>query len=257
MHYPFDIPLGGSVRLPIHLVCEMLAYTLAYRYYLYLRTRRPDPISDENRVWIFVGAATGALFGSHLLGILERPAELSQLDLVQWMANKTVVGGFLGGLIGVESTKKIIGVRVSSGDLMTYPILLGLVIGRIGCHLAGLPDGTQGLPTTLPWAVDFGDGIPRHPVNLYEIVFLAALAFLIRNRERQGALPNGLRFKIFLIGYLIWRFFVEWLKPVYFFPFGLSTIQLAALAGLFYYRKTILSVFQPAAHHNGPREERF
>ena len=58
-------------------------------------------------------------------------------------------------------------------------------LGRIGCFLAGLADMTYGTPTTLPWGRDFGDGIGRHPVQLYEspamLVFLGwFLAWLRR-----------------------------------------------------------------------------
>ena len=250
MHFPLEFHFGAA-RIPAHLVFEMLAYTFGYRLYVWQRARSRDLISDDHRGWIFIGAAAGALLGSHILGILENPQNLSHLNLLLWMGNKTVVGGFLGGLAGVEITKKIIGVRVSSGDLMTYPLLAGLVIGRLGCHFAGLTDGTHGLPSSLPWAVDFGDGVPRHPVNLYEIIFLAALCVAIwrletRAKTRPGSdtsitpLPDGARFKIFLTGYLLWRFFAEWLKPVYVFPIGLSSIQLACLAGLFYYRSYLL-----------------
>jgi len=38
------------------------------------------------------------------------------------------------------------------------PLAVGIAVGRIGCFLTGLDDHTYGLPTTLPWAVDFGDG---------------------------------------------------------------------------------------------------
>ena len=221
----------------------MLSYTLGYRLYVWQRACSRDRISDDQRWWIFIGAAAGALLGSHVLGIFENPQNLAHLNLLLWMSNKTVVGGFLGGLIGVETTKKMIGVTVSSGDLMTYPLIGGLAIGRLGCHFAGLSDGTHGSPTALPWAIDFGDGVSRHPVNLYEVLFLALLAASIFWLERSAALSDGARFKIFLIGYLLWRFFAEWLKPVYFFPFGLSTIQLACLACLFYYRQYL---FRPS-----------
>lgn len=241
MHYPLEIQLGAA-HIHAHLLFEMLAYTLGYRLYVWQRSRSRDLISDDHRWWIFTGAAAGAFLGSHLLGVLERPAELNQLNWLVWLNNKTVMGGFLGGLIGVETTKKMIGVRVSSGDLMVYPLIFALVIGRLGCHFAGLEDGTHGLPAALPWAIDFGDGIPRHPVNLYEIIALLLLAGVIRSLEKQQPLSDGMRFKIFMIGYLIWRFFVEWLKPAWLFPFGLSSIQLACLAGLFYYRKTIVRV---------------
>lgn len=247
MHYPLEIPVG-PFHISAHLLFEMLAYTLGYRLYVWQRSRSQDAISDDQRWQIFMGAAAGAFLGSHLLGVLERPAELAELNWLIWLDNKTIVGGLLGGLVGVETTKKIIGVRVSSGDLMTFPLIVALAIGRLGCHFAGLQDGTHGLPSTLPWAIDFGDGIPRHPINLYEITMLFALAVAIRRREKKGPLPDGMRFKIFMIGYLFWRFFVEWLKPAWFFPFGLSTIQVACLAGLFYYRKTITLIIRNNAN---------
>ncbi|MFN0216236.1 MAG: prolipoprotein diacylglyceryl transferase [Saprospiraceae bacterium] len=242
MHYPLEFHFG-SAKIPAHLIFEMLAYTMGYRLYVWQRARSQDLISDEGRMWIFLGAAAGALIGSHLLGILENPSYLEQLNWQVWLANKTIVGGLLGGLIGVEWTKKIIGVNTSSGDLMTYPLLFGLAVGRIGCHLAGLTDGTHGSPSSLPWALDFGDGVPRHPVNLYEVVFLFGLAFFIFQKEKRvahlegvpHALPNGMLFKIFMVGYLLWRFSVEFIKPVWMLPIGISPIQLTALAGLLYY----------------------
>ena len=236
MHYPLEIHLGKA-NVPAHLLFEMLAYTIGYRLYVWQRARNHDLISDDGRMWIFLGAAAGALIGSHLLGILENPAYLAELNWQLWLGNKTIVGGLLGGLIGVELTKKIIGVTSSSGDLMTYPLLVSLAIGRIGCHLAGLTDGTHGNPSNLPWAIDFGDGIPRHPVNLYEVIFLAVLGFFILQKEKRGALPNGMRFKIFMVSYLLWRFAVEFIKPVWVLPIGISPIQLAVLGGLLYYWK--------------------
>lgn len=241
MHYPVEIILGPA-HIPAHLVFEILAYSLGFRVYQWARKRVQDPISTENRWWIFLGAVAGAFFGAHILGVLERPLPQTDHFAYYFMANKTVLGGFLGGLIGVEWTKKIIRVTYSSGDLMAYPILIALMIGRIGCHLAGLTDGTHGLPSTLPWAIDFGDGIPRHPVNLYEIVFLGLLGLFIFVLENGGLtrsgnprLANGGRFKLFMICYLCWRFMVEWLKPVWYFSFGLTSIQMAAGAGLVYY----------------------
>jgi phosphatidylglycerol:prolipoprotein diacylglycerol transferase len=241
MHYPVEIVLGPA-HIPAHLIFEILAYSLGFRAYQWARKRVQDPISTENRWWIFLGAVAGAFFGAHLLGVLERPLPQSGNFIIYFMANKTVLGGFLGGLIGVEWTKKIIGVTHSSGDLMAYPMILALVIGRIGCHLAGLNDGTHGLPATLPWAIDFGDGMPRHPVNLYEIAFLCLLGlfiFVLENgglkRSNTSRLADGGRFKLFMIGYLCWRFAAEWLKPVWYFSLGFTSIQMAAAAGLVYY----------------------
>jgi len=156
------------------------------------------------------------------------------------MGNTTIVGGLLGGLIGVELTKKQIGVKVSSGDLMVYPIILAMIIGRLGCHFAGLEDGTYGVSSALPWAVNFGDGIRRHPTNLYEIVFWVFLWLFLFCLEKKYELNNGARFKILMTAYLLFRLWIEFIKPAYFFNFGLSAIQLACLAGLLYYYKLFL-----------------
>jgi phosphatidylglycerol---prolipoprotein diacylglyceryl transferase len=54
--------------------------------------------------------------------------------------------------------------------------------------VGGLAGHTDGNPTTLPWGVNFGDGIPRHPTQLYEIAFLAAwTTVLLMRRPRLSA----------------------------------------------------------------------
>ncbi len=239
MHFPANIPIGKSF-IPIHFVCETLAYTLGYRYYIYLRKYSKDPIPDSKRVIIFIGAALGGFLGSHILGVLEQPPLLTRMTLLYFMGNTTVVGGLLGGLIGVELTKKKIGVTVSSGDLMVYPLIAAMIIGRTGCFLAGIEDGTYGIASTLPWAVNFGDGIRRHPTNLYEILFWIALWATLRIIERKHQFADGARFKLFMLYYLIFRLLIEFIKPDYFFSFGLSVIQLACLAGIAYYYKVFI-----------------
>jgi phosphatidylglycerol---prolipoprotein diacylglyceryl transferase len=55
---------------------------------------------------------------------------------------------------------------------------LGIAIGCIGCLLAGLGDQTHSIPTGVAWGWDFGNGINRHPVALYESIALAAFAII-------------------------------------------------------------------------------
>jgi phosphatidylglycerol---prolipoprotein diacylglyceryl transferase len=240
MIWPVYVVFFGA-KISVHLIFEMLAYISAVYFFQWLRNRVSDPIDDHNRMVIFIGGATGAFLGSHFLGSWERPDEF-HWDLIYIMANKTIAGGLIGGLCAVELTKKLIGVTTSSGDLMTFPLLSAMFVGRIGCHLSGLEDGTIGSPSTLPWAMNFGDGVLRHPVNLYEMAFLLGLAAFIYYRQRQQPLPNGAQFKTFMIGYMGWRVAIEWLKPVYFWPIGLSSIQIACLGCLLYY--AVLSVTQ-------------
>jgi phosphatidylglycerol:prolipoprotein diacylglycerol transferase len=239
LRFPLNIPLG-SAHIPVHFVCETLAYFVGYRYYAYLRKRTTDTISANNRLIIFIGAAFGAFLGSHVVGVLENPTLLSHFSLIYFMGNKTIVGGMLGGLCGVELTKKQIGVAVSSGDLMVYPLILAMLIGRIGCFFAGLEDGTYGIASKSPWAIDFGDGIRRHPTNLYEIVFWLMLWLVLRLIERRHQFANGARFKIFMVSYLVFRLLIEFIKPAYFFGFGVSVIQLACISGILYYYKVFL-----------------
>jgi len=239
MHFPINIPFGESV-VPLHFICETLAYTIGYRYYSFLKKRNHDLISDSNRIIIFIGAALGGFLGSHIIGVLENPQLLNKMNLVYFMGNTTIIGGLLGGLIGVELTKKRIGVTTSSGDLMVYPLILAMMIGRTGCFLAGLEDGTYGVASTLPWAINFGDGIPRHPTNLYEILFWILLWITLHETEKRKQLADGSKFKLLMISYLCFRFLIEFIKPAYSFSFGLSVLQLTALAGLIYYYKVFL-----------------
>jgi len=236
MHFPINIPFGQSI-IPLHFICETLAYAIGYRYYAYLKRKNHDVISESDRITIFIGAALGGFLGSHIIGILENPQLLNKINIVYFMGNTTIIGGLLGGLIGVELTKKRIGVTSSSGDLMVYPLILAMIIGRTGCFMAGLEDGTYGVQTTLPWAINFGDGISRHPTNLYEILFWLLLWSVLHQLEMSRQFADGAKFKLFMVSYLCFRLFIEFIKPAYFFSFGLSVLQLTALAGLIYYYK--------------------
>lgn len=240
MEFPVNIRFGSWV-IPSHLIFEIAAYTVGFRYFLYLRKRSDDIISTDHRTILFIAAAAGALLFSRVIGILENPEIFSgEFNLATALGNKTILGGLFGGLLAVELCKKMIGVKTSSGDLMTYPLLLAMIIGRIGCFLAGLEDGTYGVESSLPWAMDLGDHIRRHPTNLYEILFLVITWISIYALEKKYELANGARFKLFLLGYFIFRFLVEFIKPVCPVVLGLSVIQLTSLTGIIYYYRVIL-----------------
>lgn len=177
---------------------------------------------------VMVGLLAGAAIGNKLVFWIERP-EAWQLLLSGQFAfpGQSIVGGLLGGLIGVELAKALTRQTRSTGDAMIWPLTWGILVGRIGCYLAGLHDDTFGLPSRLPWAVDFGDGVPRHPTQLYDmaVVMALALAVTFARQGRFDAVP-GLAFKLFLSGYLAWRLFVDGFKPVpHAYAWGWSGIQ--------------------------------
>jgi prolipoprotein diacylglyceryltransferase len=121
----------------------------------------------------------------------------------------------------------------STGDLYAIPLALGIAIGRVGCFLTGLDDRTYGTPTSLPWGVDFGDGVLRHPTQLYEMAFLGLLALGLLRRHLRGH-PEGHLFRLFMASYLAWRLAVGFIQPGATW-LGLSAIQWACAAGLLYY----------------------
>ena len=221
---------------------EPLSFFIGFRYFIYLKKKQGDIIPPANRTWILLGVIFGALLGSRIIGGIENPVSMSNAKnlWVYFYQNKTVLGGFLGGLFGVELVKTIIGEKQASGDLFTYPIILALIIGRIGCLSMGVYEETYGLPTAMPWGMHLGDKEIRHPVCLYEIAFLLLLWLSLVQVEKKYTLQNGARFKIFLMAYCLFRFLLDFIKPHYTLSIGLSVIQVTALLGLMYYYRYIL-----------------
>jgi len=240
LHFPLQIPIGNHT-IYLHTITESLGMFVGFRYFLYLRKQQGDYIPSSNRIWIIIGAIFGAVVGSRLIGGLENVQELLRA-VNKWLyfySNKTIVGGLLGGLFGVELIKKIIDETTSSGDLFTYPLILAMMIGRIGCFSMGVYEETYGLPANIPWSMNLGDGLLRHPVTIYEVVFLLFLWLFLVKIGRTYPLQNGALFKLFMMAYLLFRLLLDFIKPRYTLLFGLSTIQLTCIAGLLYYGRYI------------------
>jgi prolipoprotein diacylglyceryltransferase len=227
------IPVGSHPAW--HPVFETLAYAAGYAVFRRMRAKQGDALAEPQRWTVLAAAAVGALVGSRLLGLAEQwPTVLNawqqgrMLTLLFSPGGKTIVGGLLGGWLGVEIVKKLSGIKRRTGDLFALPLCVGIAVGRIGCLVAGLADDTYGKPTTLPWAVDLGDGIGRHPVQVYEILFLILLGMIVSIRAK---LPEGARFRIFLGSYLAWRVVIDFLKPQPLIH-GLNLIQWSCLGGI-------------------------
>ncbi|MGR6087510.1 MAG: prolipoprotein diacylglyceryl transferase [Arcticibacter sp.] len=233
-------PLVFGWKINIHLIFEYLAFFLAFRYYQKLRRNSIDNISNANRLSIILGAIVGAFLGSRIIGLLENPlASVDAHNIWQFLNAKSIMGGLFGGLLGVEVSKKIIHEKQSSGDLFVFPIVLGIIIGRVGCFLSGIKEFTYGTETTSFTGMDLGDGLLRHPVALYEIVFLILLFAVLKKLKPRVEFESGLLFKIFMMAYFSFRFFIEFIKPNTFTMLGLSTIQWLSVTCWLYYAPTI------------------
>jgi phosphatidylglycerol---prolipoprotein diacylglyceryl transferase len=238
VQFPVYIAIG-ALKIHPHLLFESLAYAIAFR--LMIRNAKTDTIAFSQRTSVIVGGLVGALLGAKGL-VLFQHIDLLWQDWRSWLLlflqGKTVVGAMLGGLIGVELTKKWIGLKQSTGDVFVYPLIVGTAIGRMGCFLTGLSDRTYGKPTTLPWGIDFGDGITRHPTQLYEIIFLLTLMIVLKFISRYK-LQSGDLFKCYMMAYLLFRLLIDFIKPDFHPWLGLSAIQVACLLGLIYYSRNL------------------
>jgi prolipoprotein diacylglyceryltransferase len=150
----------------------------------------------------------GAGLGAYLFGSLN--LWLSGLPGIA----RSVEGALVGGTIAIELYKWRNGIALRTGARFALPLAVGIAIGRIGCYLAGLDDFTYGTPTTLPWGHDFGDGVARHPVQLYESAAMTAFAvFYVAAVVKRNSFVIANGFYLALGYYGLQRFVWEFLKP--------------------------------------------
>ncbi|WP_050400799.1 prolipoprotein diacylglyceryl transferase [Bradyrhizobium embrapense] len=127
---------------------------------------------------------------------------------------RSVEGALAGGILAIELYKWRHGISLRTGARFALPLAVGVAVGRLGCYCAGLEDFTYGTPTALPWGHDFGDGIRRHPVQLYESLAMTAFAIFyvwaVLNRN-AAVITNG--FYLVLFYYGLQRFVWEFIKP--------------------------------------------
>ncbi|HLW23416.1 MAG TPA: prolipoprotein diacylglyceryl transferase family protein [Steroidobacteraceae bacterium] len=222
----------------VHAAIDWSAYAVAGR--VYLRARRAQPIARPRLDQLLLLGCTvlGAAVGAVGLHLLASASTLLAAPPSHWIAGKSVLGGFLGGVLGTELGKRIIDWPFSTGDAWVSALVVGLCIGRVGCQLAGTWDMTYGSPTGIALGWDYGDGVPRYPTALLEILGVLAIWAMLR---RRAAAAPGWRFNAFLLAYCVLRFFIEFLKPPYgaaapgSMPIdrilGLTALQWTALAG--------------------------
>jgi len=234
VHFPLTLHLG-AFELSAHALFELAAYVAGFLLLRRERARHGDVIDADSRWTLCIAVLFGAIIGSKLVHWAGNPSEFAAhaREPAFWIGGKSIVGGLLGGVLAVEIVKARRGIKRRTGDVLVLPLAASIAIGRVGCFSWGLADDTCGTATSLPWGIDFGDGIARHPAQLYEIAFLALLGLALR-RERTRAWPEGVRFDAFLFAYLAFRLAIDFLKPYERFPeaIGLAATQWACVLGM-------------------------
>ena len=217
----------------IHMIFDLLAAALASALTAVVYMWRLQDVAERRMSTAGPGyalaALTGMAIGAYGLGTLN--LWLSGTPIV----GRSILGSLLGGIIGVELYKHRNRMTGSTGVIFVAGFTTTVAVGRIGCYLTGLEDHTTGTPSTLPWAVDFGDGIPRHPVQLYESLTMAGflvLALALLARRSPWFLANG--FYLMCAVYGAQRFAWEFLKPYATVIGPLNIFHLACLALILY-----------------------
>jgi len=188
------------------------------------RTQQPLGLSKWERLAIGLAAFCGGMLGAKLpFVLLDWEGFLSG---TAWFdSGKTLVLGLVGGYFGVEAAKWALHIHVRTGDSFAAPVAAAIAVGRLACFSAGCCHGTV---TDLPWAVDFGDGLRRHPTQLYEFGFHLACAVILIKLQSQGRF-RGQLIKLYIIAYLIYRFATEYIRPEPKLWLELSAYQWAAV----------------------------
>jgi prolipoprotein diacylglyceryltransferase len=229
--------VAGVIAVPtspaVHIAFDALAWIsgalLAHALYRWRLREGIETAAAKVGPGYFIALGIGAVIGGYLAGSLVSLAGPAPT------LSHSVAGVLAGAIIAVELYKAARGITGSTGAAFAGPLALGIAVGRWGCLFAGLPDNTYGSPTTLPWAVNLGDGIGRHPVQVYEslsmLAFLAVYLVALK-RKRAWAIERG--FYVFVAVYGAQRFLWEFLKPYPRLFAGLDLFQLIALAMIAY-----------------------
>jgi len=101
-------------------------------------------------------------------------------------------------------------------DVMAVTTCLVHSFGRVGCFLAGC---CYGKPTEGILGISFHNeacyakplGVPLHPTQLYEALFIMTVMFFLLYWRSKKSFPGQLFF-FYLLSYAVGRFFIEYLR---------------------------------------------
>ncbi len=208
---PITIYWYGIAYVVGALICGVMMWRTQRRWGL--------NISQDDLMMVVFGAVIGLVVGARLFYVVfygdgyywAHPLEIFMTNHGGMSFHGGLVGGLLGGYIVCRIYKLS---AWTMADLAIIGVPIALCLGRCANFVNG---ELWGKPTDLPWGVVFGGAagdIPRHPSQLYEaflegVVLFAVLYVLSR---RKPPLPQGTYLGVFVLGYGIVRFLVEFVR---------------------------------------------
>jgi phosphatidylglycerol---prolipoprotein diacylglyceryl transferase len=219
---PPTIVSFGPIALRWYSVMYVVGYVLGYRLILKRVERGRSKLTRaelDNLIWYLVaGMLTSArLFYVLVYGRAEYAAHPLEAFAV-WRGGLSFHGAILGMTIAIILFARRYRFPVLAlTDLVALCGTPGLFFGRIGNFING---ELYGRPTKVPWAMIFPTDpqhLPRHPSQLYEafaegVLLSAVLWGIDRWAHSHGHSRTGLATGVFLVGYAIIRFSLEFTR---------------------------------------------
>ena len=176
-------------------------------------------ITPDDLITVVVGVVFGLIIGARLFYVVfygdgyyaAHPLEVFAVNQGGMSFHGGLVGGIIGGVI-VCRIYKLSAWTVA--DLAVTGAPLALCLGRCANFING---ELWGKPTDLPWGVVFGGSagyMPRHPSQLYEAFLEGIVLFCILQllSRKKPLLPQGTFMGVFVMGYGVVRFLVEFVR---------------------------------------------
>ena len=227
----------------------IFAFGTAYFIYRKQIKERKFPMSDDDLSSLFFWGILSLLLGARLFSTLIYETSnvyIMQPWLIFWpfrggrftgLQGMSYHGGAFAGLLSVVIWAKVKKFNFREiGDMFAASIPLGFTFGRLGnfinAELYGkvtasplgmlFPHATP-LPASESWVQEIAEktgiaitgtmvNLPRHPSQLYEMIFegvvLWAIIWFFRNRKPFKGFLIGLYF----LGYGLFRFFIEYFR---------------------------------------------
>lgn len=205
---------------PIGLRWYGLMYLLGFIFARWLGVRRAkqpqsgwtveqvDNLLFSGFLGLFLGGRIGYVFFYQFKLFLADPLYLFRV----WEGGMSFHGGLIGAIIAMLICSKLQHRHFwQTTDFIAPLIPFGLGMGRIGNFIN---DELWGRVTDVPWAVLFPSGgyLPRHPSQLYEAFLEGFVLFIILNIYIKKPRPMGAVSGLFLLGYGVFRFIVEFFR---------------------------------------------
>jgi phosphatidylglycerol:prolipoprotein diacylglycerol transferase len=196
--------------------------------WLFDRERRWSGLPDHTLDAAMAGVV-GGLAGAKLVWAVEHAGRQGPfLDLLLSRGGLSWFGGFAGGLaagLALLHRRRISIVPVLAAA--TPALAIAHAIGRVGCFLVG---DDYGVPSDLAWAVPFPEGLPPtttpvHPTQLYEMLALLPIAWLLLRWRRQRR-PDTVVLGAYLVSTGSVRFLIEFMRmrESLFGPFAVAQV---------------------------------